>query len=208
MTLRISRAAVGDLALVAVSVALTEQEIWTSNDVPGPRRGRALPLLLLLVAPILLRRTAPLLAAALVFCAIFAYSVWHGSPEGIELIVPTGVVAYSVAAHSGRRRALTGLGLMVPCYAIYAAHDPNVTQRGSRAAENEWAAAFFGVVVVVRQASAAVSVSSSALGARESGQHGQDSCPASVGVCRSGTQRLAACSVTEPLPNCATPRAR
>ena len=108
MRLRISRAALGDLALVAVSLALTELEIWDSNDVPGPRVGRALPLLLLLVLPILLRRTAPLLAAALVSFGIVAYSVWRGSPEGVELIVPMVVVTYSVAAHAGRRRAIVG----------------------------------------------------------------------------------------------------
>ncbi|HZQ81393.1 MAG TPA: sensor histidine kinase [Gaiellaceae bacterium] len=148
MRLRISRGALGDLALVAVSLALTELEIWTSDDVPGPRLGRALPLLLLLVLPMLLRRTAPLLAAALVSCAIVAYSVWRGSPEGIELIVPMFVVTYSVAAHSARRRAIAALALIVSCYAVYAAYDPNVTQRGSRAAENEWAAAFFGAALV------------------------------------------------------------
>ena len=148
MRLRISRAAVADLALVAVSLALTEQEIWTSNDVPGPRLGRALPLLLLLVLPILPRRRVPLFAAALVYCGIVAFSVWRGSPEGAELIVPMVIVTYSVAAYSSRRRALAGLALLVVCYTVYAVYDPNVAQRGSQAAENEWAAAFFGAAFV------------------------------------------------------------
>src|SRR5581483_4485839 len=145
---RLPRAAAIDVGIVALCIALTELEIWISDDVPGPRLGRALPLLLVLVVPLLLRRRAPFAVTALVFGGVVAYSVWHGSPEGLELIGPVTVAAYSVAAHAPRPRAVAGLALFVACYAVYAAYDPNVTQHGRAAAENEWAAAFFGAALV------------------------------------------------------------
>jgi signal transduction histidine kinase len=147
MAHRLARATAVDLALVATCLGLTELEIWVSDDVPGPRLGRALPLLLVLALPLVVRRTAPLLATVAVFGGVVAYSLWRGSPEGMEL-VPTVVVAYSVAAHAGRRGALAGLAVVVVGYAVYAANDPNVTQHGERAVENEWAAAFFGAGLV------------------------------------------------------------
>ena len=148
VTLRLSRPAAVDAAILVLAIALVQFEIWTADTVPGPRLGRALPLLLLLVVPLAVRRTRPLLAAALVMGALDAYCVWHGSPEGTEVIGPVAVVSYSVAAFSSRRRAFAGLALLVATYTVYAAYDPNVTQHGPLAAENEWAAAFFGAAVI------------------------------------------------------------
>ncbi len=148
VTLRLSRPAAVDAAIIVLAIALVQFEIWTADTVPGPRLGRALPLLLLLVVPLAVRRTRPLLAAALVMGALDAYCVWHGSPEGTEVIGPVAVVSYSVAAFSSRRRAFAGLALLVAAYTVYAAYDPNVTQHGPLAAENEWAAAFFGAAVI------------------------------------------------------------
>src|SRR5581483_5124280 len=64
-----------------------------ARDLDQRRRPRAAP-----------RRRAPFAVTALVFGGVVAYSVWHGSPEGLELIGPVTVAAYSVAAHAPRPR--------------------------------------------------------------------------------------------------------
>lgn len=133
------------MGLVLLSVVLTEIEIWISDDVPGPRLGRALPLLLLLIVPIIWRRRFPLAACVAVLASLDAYSIWHGSPEGVELFVPLAAASYSVGAYCGRRGALAGLGVLAGGYAVYALEDVNVVHGGGT---GEWAGAFFGVAIL------------------------------------------------------------
>ena len=133
------------LALVLLSVVLTEIEIWISDDVPGPRLGRALPLLLLLSVGVFWWRRFPLAVCLVVFAGLDAYSVWRGSPEGMELFVPLAAASFSVGAYCGRRGALAGLGVLVVGYTVYALEDVNVVHGGGT---GEWAGAFFGVAIL------------------------------------------------------------
>jgi signal transduction histidine kinase len=145
VTLRYSRPAAFDAAIVATAVAIAEFEAFKFGDVPGPALGQALPLLLLLAAPLALRRRLPLLACALVFAGLDAFGAVWGSPEGLEIIFPVAMVSYAVAAYGSRRSAFSGLGVIVVAYTIYALQDPNVQHGGSG---DTWAAAFFGVAAL------------------------------------------------------------
>jgi signal transduction histidine kinase len=134
-----------DLAIVAAVAVIAELNVWRFDSVAGPRWLTTV-LSLLLALPLLVRRSAPLLACSLVLLGVVGQSVVSGSSaEGFQLILAGGVAAYSVAAYSDRRRALAGLGLLVVGYAIYAAEDQNV--RSGRTSEL-WAGAFFGVGLV------------------------------------------------------------
>jgi signal transduction histidine kinase len=142
VTLRYSHQAAFDAAIVALGVVIAEVEVFEFGDVPGPSLGRAAPLLLLLAAPLVLRRRLPLIAFALIFAGLDAFGAVWGSPEGLEIIFPVAIMSYAVAAHGSRRSAFAGLGILVAGYTIYALQDPNVQHGGIG---DTWAAAFFGV---------------------------------------------------------------
>src|SRR5262249_20061668 len=136
------RALVLDLAIVLAVLVITEVNVWWLDTVPGPRwLTAALPLLI--AVPLAFRRGRPLLACVLVLSGVVLQAVVSGnSAEGFQLILATGVAAYSVAAYSERRGALLGLAALTVGYAIYAAEDHNI--QSGRAGEL-WAGAFFGV---------------------------------------------------------------
>ena len=131
-----------DIVIVVAVAAITEANVWRFHSVPGPRwLTAALPLLW--AAPLAFRRQRPLLVSVLVVGGVVLQAVASSdSAEGIELIVATGVVAYSVAAYSDRRAGLLGLTVVASGYAVYALEDHNI--RSGRASEL-WAGAFFGV---------------------------------------------------------------
>jgi signal transduction histidine kinase len=145
VTLRFSRPAAVDAAIVVLAIGLAEFEAFKFGDVPGPQLGRALPLLLLLVAPLVVRRRFPLLACVLVFAGLDVFGAVWASPEGLEVIAPVATASYAVAAHGSRRSALGGLAVIVIGYTIYALQDPVVLHGGSG---DSWAAAFFGVAAL------------------------------------------------------------
>jgi signal transduction histidine kinase len=145
VSFRYSRRAAFDAAVVVIAIGLAEVEVFAAGNVPGPHLGRALPLLLLLSAPLAIRRRSPLLACVLVYGGLAAFGAVWESPEGLELIAPVSVVSYSVAAYGSRRNAFAGLGVIVIGYTIYALQDPNVMNGGS---DDTWAAAFFGVAAL------------------------------------------------------------
>jgi signal transduction histidine kinase len=134
-----------DAAVVVFAIGACEFESWKFGDVPGPKLGRALPVLGLLALPLVWRRTRPLLASVLVLGGLVAFSLAYGSPEGLEVIVPVGAASYAVSAHSRRPVAYVGLAVLVAGYAVYAAQDANI--RSGRTSDL-WAGAFFGVAVL------------------------------------------------------------
>jgi len=134
-----------DAAVVALALGASEFEIWTADDVPDPRLGRALPVLLLLALPLIWRRRRPLLACGLVMGGLATFSLAYGSPEGLEVIAPLAAVSYAVSAHSRRTAAYVGLAVLLAGYAVYTAKDANIT---SGRTGDLWAGAFFGVAVL------------------------------------------------------------
>jgi len=65
----------------------------------------------LIGAPLVLRRRAPLLGWIIIWAGISLQALITGnSPEGLELIFVLGVGSYSVGAHNTLRRALAGAG--------------------------------------------------------------------------------------------------
>ena len=99
-----------DLAIVVVVAAITEANVWRFNSIAGPKwLTVALPLLW--AVPLAFRRSRPLLVAVLVLTGVLVQSLVSGdSAEGFELILATGVAAYSLAAYAERRGALLGGG--------------------------------------------------------------------------------------------------
>jgi signal transduction histidine kinase len=130
-----------DLTIVATVLVIGELNVWRFDSVAGPR-WLTTALTLLLALPLAFRRSAPLLSCSLVVAAIVIQAVVSGnSAEGFQLILASGVAAYSVAAYSDRRGALVGLCLFVVGYAVYAGEDHNI--QSGRTGEL-WAGAFFG----------------------------------------------------------------
>jgi signal transduction histidine kinase len=139
-----------DLALAGLTVALATVAVWVQPDPVGtPVAGplwltAAFPLLL--GVPLAWRRRLPLLALAVPMAAVVVQALVTGdSPEGLELILAIGVGGYSVGAHSPRRVAVTGLGLALAGYAVYAVENHDI--RSGRAGDL-WAGSFFLVALV------------------------------------------------------------
>jgi signal transduction histidine kinase len=162
-------------AVVVIGVAaVIEALVWAGagpgDRIGGPRLVAAL-LPLLLAAPLWFRRRAPVLVCALVMSGLVVQVLISGhAAEGLEMIVATGLASYAVAAHSPRRRALIGLGVIVVGYGLWIGWDRNV--RSGRASEL-WAGAFFalyllavwliGTVAQARRESAAAAARSAAV---------------------------------------------
>jgi signal transduction histidine kinase len=171
---RLNRTVALDAALVVFIAVLTEIAIVDHSDpsthVAGPL-WLTIPLPLLIALPLFWRRSLPLLVCSLVLAGIVAQSVASGhSPEGFQLILLWVVVPYSVAAYSDRRGALSGLGLILAAFAVYALENDDIM---SGRAGDVWAGAFFlilavgawlaGMVVHGRRDAAALSARAEAL---------------------------------------------
>jgi signal transduction histidine kinase len=172
---RVNGQAAFDVALVVFVAFSIEQHIFANGSDPstyvaGPR-WLTVPLPLLVALPLLWRRSRPLLVCCLVLGGIVLQSVVSGhSPEGLAFIAIWVVVPYSVAAYSDRRRALTGLGVIVGAFAIYGLENDDVM---SGRTGDLWSAAFFfilaigawlgGLVVHGRREAAALTATATAL---------------------------------------------
>ena len=134
-----------DLGLVLCFGSVAEWNTWVFGTVGGPRWLTTL-LPLLLVVPLLWRRSRPLLSMALVTTGLVLQAIVSGdAAEGLQNF-SVAVAAYSVAAYAGPRRALIGLGIVSAGYGIYALDDRNI--RSGRTSEL-YAGAFYGAVFIV-----------------------------------------------------------
>lgn len=118
---------------------------FLSTHVEGPRWfTAALPVLL--AAPMLWRRSYPLIAWSVVATGIALQAVIsHHSTEGLEIVAALTIGPYSVAAYSSRRNAVLGLALLSISYALFAMGDANF--RSGRTSER-WATAFFAIAAL------------------------------------------------------------
>ena len=143
------RALALDLSLGLTGVVLAAVAVWLANVIGTPFAGPAwLKVIwpLLIGAPLVLRRRAPLLGWAIIWAGVSLQALITGnSPEGVELMFVLGVGSYSVAAYSTLRRALAGLAITAAGSTIYglANHDIMSGNTG-----NLWSAAFFATAVV------------------------------------------------------------
>jgi signal transduction histidine kinase len=90
--------------------------------VPGPLWLRAL-LPLLMGAPLVLRRRAPLLMWAVIWAALVLLALLTGNAErGVAFTLVLFAAAYSLGAHATLRRSATALAVTVPVVAEIASH--------------------------------------------------------------------------------------
>ena len=90
--------------------------------IPGPWWLRAL-LPLLMGAPLVLRRRAPLLMWTAIWAALALLSLLTGNPErGLAFMFVLFAAAYSLGAHATLRRATAGLAVTAPVVAEIASH--------------------------------------------------------------------------------------
>jgi signal transduction histidine kinase len=138
-----------DLSLGLTGVVLAAVAVWSVNVIgtafAGPTWLKVVwPLLI--GAPLVLRRRAPLLGLAVIWAGVSLQALIRGnSPEGLELIFALGVGSYAVAAHSTLRRALAGLAVTATGGTIYglANHDTMSGNTGDL-----WADAFFATAIL------------------------------------------------------------
>jgi signal transduction histidine kinase len=143
------RALVLDLSLALIGVVMTAVAVWSVNVIgtafAGPTWLKVIwPLLI--GAPLVLRRRAPLLGWTIIWAAISLQAlITANSPEGLELMFVLAIGSYSVAAYSTLRRALVGLAVTAAGATVYglANHDIMSGNTG-----NLWSAAFFATAVL------------------------------------------------------------
>jgi signal transduction histidine kinase len=138
-----------DVALMLFIASVAEVSAWSSGflgeHVAGPRVLTAL-LPLGLAVPMLWRRSHPLAMWCVVAAAVAAQALVSGdSAEGLEIVAALIAGPYAVAAYGARRQAVTGLGVLVIAYGIYAWNDHNF--RSGRSSE-KWATAFFALAAL------------------------------------------------------------
>jgi signal transduction histidine kinase len=113
-----------DAGFAVVGTGLTALASWAppgliGTTVTGPPALRAV-LPLLVGAPLLLRRRAPLLMWILVWTGIsLQVLITRQEPQGPELVFVLSAGSYALAAHASLRRALAGLVVAVPGLTIY-----------------------------------------------------------------------------------------
>ena len=139
------RALAVDLSLGLIGVVLTAIAAWSVNVISTALAGPGwLKVLwpLLIGAPLVLRRRAPLLGWVIIWTGVCLQAlITRNSPEGLNLIFVWGVGSYCVAAYSRTtRRALAGLAVTAVGYAIYSLANHDIM---GGAAESLWAGAFF-----------------------------------------------------------------
>jgi signal transduction histidine kinase len=125
--MRVKRPELGtvvDVGFAAAGAGLTALASWAPSSligttVTGPPALRTL-LPLLVGAPLLLRRRAPLLMWILVWTGISLQAlITRQEPQGPELAFVLAVGGYALGAHASLRRALAGLAVAVPGLTIY-----------------------------------------------------------------------------------------
>lgn len=122
-----------DVLLAGALAVYAQLDVWTGltdERVPGPKLVGSVGLLLATM-PLAWRRSRPLQVLCVVMAAIAAEAAVAGdAPIGGEVLFPTLVALYSVAAYADRRRALTGLAVAWVATLVHGAHDPNVLSFG------------------------------------------------------------------------------
>jgi signal transduction histidine kinase len=139
------RALAVDLGLGLIGVVLTAIAAWSVNVISTALAGPGwLKVIwpLLIGAPLVLRRRAPLLGWVIIWTGICLQAlITRNSPEGLDQIFVWGVGSYCVAAYSRTtRRALAGLAVTAAGYAVYCLANHDIM---GGAAESLWAGAFF-----------------------------------------------------------------
>jgi signal transduction histidine kinase len=112
-----------DAGIAIAGTTLTAIAAWgppsVNGAVAGPLWLRAV-LPLLIGAPLVMRRRAPLLMWTLIWAGISLQTLITGyQPQGPGVVFVLFVGSYSLAAHSSLRRALAGLAIMAPGVTIY-----------------------------------------------------------------------------------------
>lgn len=122
-----------DVLLAGALAVYAQLDVWTGltdERVPGPKLVGSVGLLLATM-PLAWRRSRPLQVLCVVMAAIAAEAAVAGdAPVGGEVLFPTLVALYSVAAYAERRRALTGLAVAWVATLVHGAHDPDVLSFG------------------------------------------------------------------------------
>jgi signal transduction histidine kinase len=143
------RSAALDLSIAGFVTVVTTVLAWSDapffgDPLRGPQVVAAL-LPLFLGVPLAFRRREPLLMCCLVWGGLAIYCIASGvSPEGLECIVAFAVSSYSVAAYAPRREAVTGLAVIVACYAVYTVNTAGVRD----VVGDQWASAFFATMTL------------------------------------------------------------
>lgn len=139
-----------DVVIALVGLGLAVSVSWfqpntVGTPVTGPLWLRAV-FPLLLAAPLVVRRRAPLAAYGVILAVVVTQGlVTRNSPEGLQMIFCVGVGTYSVGAHRDRRRAWLGLGLGLLAFTIYSATNADIRTGESG---QLWSGAFFAVALV------------------------------------------------------------
>jgi signal transduction histidine kinase len=134
------RSLVFDVLLTSVVVALTQAEVWTgafATHRQGPRWAQALgygvPAALLV-----LRRVRPLLCVVALSAAMALVFSVFGSPEGLGVMLPPLIAAYTVANREERGRAVWGLLVVLALGLVWTAFDPVSTTWAQHAGALGW----------------------------------------------------------------------
>lgn len=131
----------------AIAVGLTlwmEVEILARDAVAGPKAVVA-PLFLLQTVPLIWRRRAPVLVAALATAAVVSHAIATGNaPEGGPGFVAALVVLYSLGAYAPTPRALIGLAIVASAYVVHELNNPNIETEAQL-----WSALFFGAIAAI-----------------------------------------------------------
>jgi len=120
---------IADAGMGIVAAGLIATAAWGpppgligTGMIPGPTWLRAL-LPLLMGAPLVLRRRAPLLMWTAIWAAVALLSLLTGNPErGLAFTFVLFTAAYSLGAHATLRRATAGLAVTGPVIAEIASH--------------------------------------------------------------------------------------
>jgi signal transduction histidine kinase len=113
-----------DVGLAIAGIGLAALAAWgpprlIGTSIVGPQWLLVL-LAVVLGAPLVLRRRAPLLMWTLQWAVLYLQATaTHVPPAGLELMLVLFVGSYSLAAYSSLRRALAGLAVMAPCAVTY-----------------------------------------------------------------------------------------
>ncbi len=119
-----------DVLLALAVLAVGQAEAWAgvlATHRQGPHWAQALGYGLA-AAFLVIRRVHPLRCVLLVSGALALEFALFGSPEGIGVLLPTLVAAYSVARYEERRRALTGLAAVLAMGVAWVVFDPLSTE--------------------------------------------------------------------------------
>ena len=121
-----------DAALAAVVLALGQLEAWAGINAThrqGPHWAEALVYAVTSLLLIVRRRSPLGCLLAIVVVSVIGYAI-VGSPEGLGVLLPALVAAYTVGRHEAWARSWWGLVLVTVLWAAWAALDPTEQPSG------------------------------------------------------------------------------